>query len=475
MVHRAVDVDREARQGLAPEGARQQVEQQLGPPDREHGHEHLGLGRDGPADDLARLDRRLLQRPVVAPAVRRLHDHDVRVPEGRRVAEERSPAGPQVAREDHRPRPAVLLHGQLDAGRAQDVPGVDEARGDAGCDVDGRVVGDRPEQPPQTLDVLLAVQRLERGLARLLPASVLAQEVALLQADGVPHDHPPQVERRLGAEDRPGVAALGEEREPADVVEVGVAHEDGIHVPARQHRHLPVLGRRLAAALVETAVHEYAGLPGGELERGPGHVARRAMEADLHRRHFLSRPDGRRSLARDHTTKVPWPRPRPPAIISAHALGAESTHNQGVDMRGAGFLVAVIATIVMLSSAVCAEEAKPDATLAVKQTSLALVLGYTWGNGTLTYADKTYPVSVAGFSVLAIGLAFAEATGEVYNLKKLEDFNGTYIAGSVEGTLGAGAGATTMRNQNGVVIKFFTSTEGLNLKISPEGIQLNLK
>jgi hypothetical protein len=144
-------------------------------------------------------------------------------------------------------------------------------------------------------------------------------------------------------------------------------------------------------------------------------------------------------------------------------------------MRGAGFLVAVIATIVMLSSAVCAEEAKPDATLAVKQTSLALVLGYTWGNGTLTYADKTYPVSVAGFSVLAIGLAFAEATGEVYNLKKLEDFNGTYIAGSVEGTLGAGAGATTMRNQNGVVIKFFTSTEGLNLKISPEGIQLNLK
>jgi hypothetical protein len=144
-------------------------------------------------------------------------------------------------------------------------------------------------------------------------------------------------------------------------------------------------------------------------------------------------------------------------------------------MRSIGFLVAVIATIVMLSSAVCAEEAKPDALLTMKQTSLALVLGYTWGNGTLTYADKSYPVEVAGFSLLSIGLAFAEATGEVYNLKKLEDFNGTYMAASVEGTLGAGAGATTMRNQNGVVIKFFTSTEGLNLKISPEGIQLNLK
>jgi hypothetical protein len=32
-------------------------------------------------------------------------------------------------------------------------------------------------------------------------------------------------------------------------------------------------------------------------------------------------------------------------------------------MRSTGFLVAVIATLVMLSSAVCAEEAKPDALL----------------------------------------------------------------------------------------------------------------
>ena len=144
-------------------------------------------------------------------------------------------------------------------------------------------------------------------------------------------------------------------------------------------------------------------------------------------------------------------------------------------MRSAGFFVAVIATIVILSPAVRADDAKPDAMLKVKQTSLALVLGYTWGNGTLTYADKTYPVEIAGFSVLALGLAFAEANGEVYHLKKIEDFNGTYMAAGIEGTLGGGAGATIMRNQNGVVIRLFTSTEGLNLKIAPEGVQLNLK
>jgi len=52
-------------------------------------------------------------------------------------------------------------------------------------------------------------------------------------------------------------------------------------------------------------------------------------------------------------------------------------------MRSAGFFVAAIATLVILSPAVCADDAKPDAMLKVKQTSLALVLGYTWKNGTL--------------------------------------------------------------------------------------------
>ena len=44
-----------------------------------------------------------------------------------------------------------------------------------------------------------------------------------------------------------------------------------------------------------------------------------------------------------------------------------------------------------------------------------------------------------------------------------------------EGTAVAGAGATAMRNQNGVVVHLFTTTEGLNLKLAPEGIRLYFK
>lgn len=144
-------------------------------------------------------------------------------------------------------------------------------------------------------------------------------------------------------------------------------------------------------------------------------------------------------------------------------------------MRGTGLCGAAIAAILTLSSLAFAEDRKPEATLELTQTSVALVIGYTWGGGTLTFQDKKHPVAVDGVSILALGVAQASATGEVFNLKTLEDFNGTYVAASIEGTLGAGAGATTMRNQNGVVIQLFTSTQGLNLKLAPEGVRLSIK
>jgi hypothetical protein len=152
-------------------------------------------------------------------------------------------------------------------------------------------------------------------------------------------------------------------------------------------------------------------------------------------------------------------------------------------MRGLRVGGAVVAIILVLSTASFAAEAPAepraeapaDAILQITQTSVALLLGYTWGDGTLTYQGKSLPIEIDAFSVLALGVVRARATAEVFNMKSLDDFNGTYTAGSIEGTLVAGAGATIMRNQNGVVIHFFTTTEGLNLKLSPEGIRLRIK
>ena len=87
---------------------------------------------------------------------------------------------------------------------------------------------------------------------------------------------------------------------------------------------------------------------------------------------------------------------------------------------------------------------------------------------------KTYPVKVEGLAVGEVGITRASATGEVFDLKKLADFGGNYVAGGAEGTVGGGAGITTMKNQNGVVIELKSTTQGANLKLAAEGIKLAL-
>jgi len=115
-----------------------------------------------------------------------------------------------------------------------------------------------------------------------------------------------------------------------------------------------------------------------------------------------------------------------------------------------------------------------NATLTSSDGSVAAGIGFRWGNGTLAYAGKTYPVKVEGLSVGEVGVTRATAKGEVSNLTKLEDFPGNYVAVGAEATAAGGAGMKVMRNQNGVVIEMKSTTQGASLKLGAEGIRLSL-
>jgi hypothetical protein len=130
--------------------------------------------------------------------------------------------------------------------------------------------------------------------------------------------------------------------------------------------------------------------------------------------------------------------------------------------------------VSLLSGFAVAQEKKPDAMLKLTDRDVAIGVGFSWGKGTLTFQGKTYPVKVEGLSVGEVGVNQATAVGSVYNLKKLEDFNGNYTAGGAGGTLGGGAGVTEMRNQNGVVIGMKSTTQGASLKLAAEGIKLSV-
>ena len=115
-----------------------------------------------------------------------------------------------------------------------------------------------------------------------------------------------------------------------------------------------------------------------------------------------------------------------------------------------------------------------DATIKLSQGQVAVGIGYSWGKGVLTYKGKDYPFKFNGLSVVDVGISRADATGNVFKLKKLKDFNGTYTTLSAEATVAGGVGGITMQNQNGVIIKLVATTQGVNFKLALEGVKLTL-
>ena len=134
----------------------------------------------------------------------------------------------------------------------------------------------------------------------------------------------------------------------------------------------------------------------------------------------------------------------------------------------------VLVMALVWSCLAFAEEKKPDATLKFSEGAVAVGIGWSWGKGVLNFQGKDQAFKVKGLSVGEIGITKAEATGRVFNLKKLEDFDGTYVAGT-EGTIAAGAGETAMKNKKGVVIYVSPLTKGVNFKLAVEGVNFTLE
>ena len=135
-------------------------------------------------------------------------------------------------------------------------------------------------------------------------------------------------------------------------------------------------------------------------------------------------------------------------------------------------IVAALGLVVRMAQA---EEQKPDATLRLSGGSVAAGLGVTWGGGTLTYKGKDYPISVTGISAGDVGVTKLEASGKVYNLTKLDDFDGNYTAAAAGATLAGGGSAVAMKNQNGVSVHLVATTQGVKLVLGGGGVEMKIK
>ena len=144
-------------------------------------------------------------------------------------------------------------------------------------------------------------------------------------------------------------------------------------------------------------------------------------------------------------------------------------------MRRLMGLVTVTALGLALTVARAEEKKTPDGTIALHAGSVAAGIGISWGGGTLTYKGKDYPVDVKGLSVGDVGATKIEASGKVYNLNNLSDFNGNYTAVGAGLTVAGGGSVSAMKNQNGVTVELVSTTQGLKFALGGGGVDMKIK
>jgi hypothetical protein len=138
-------------------------------------------------------------------------------------------------------------------------------------------------------------------------------------------------------------------------------------------------------------------------------------------------------------------------------------------------LVLVLLAGGMWSGAVAQEASDLSGTITVTATSVAAGIGWSWGSGTLTLLDGSeHRFKVGGLDVVAVGIKQATGIGNVYNLKKLEDFEGKYVKAAAGIAVGGGAGATSMRNDKGVVINLTGVGQGVDIRLAVSGMDVTL-
>jgi hypothetical protein len=118
---------------------------------------------------------------------------------------------------------------------------------------------------------------------------------------------------------------------------------------------------------------------------------------------------------------------------------------------------------------------QPDATLDLTGGSFAVGVGYVWGDGALRYEGTKHEFRLSGVSVIDVGGAHITASGDVYHLQNLKDFNGNYTTVSVGLTVAGGGSVAVLRNEHGVVIKLRATTAGLRFNLAAQGVNIKLK
>lgn len=160
------------------------------------------------------------------------------------------------------------------------------------------------------------------------------------------------------------------------------------------------------------------------------------------------------------------------------ALGFCRTHGARIVLAAA--LLALAACSNQRGGAGTATETvknqTPAGTVEMHQVQAAFIGSGNTGDGTLQFRGRSYPFTVSGLGIGGIGVSTLEATGEVYDLAKADDFEGAYVQGRYGFAVGEeSGGALWLKNDKGVVMRLKTKRTGLMLSLGGDAVVITFK
>ncbi|MBR0683570.1 hypothetical protein GXW74_24005 [Roseomonas eburnea] len=121
----------------------------------------------------------------------------------------------------------------------------------------------------------------------------------------------------------------------------------------------------------------------------------------------------------------------------------------------------------------------PDASIEIEQVRVGvLAVGTSIGGGRLHFRGEEHRFSVRGLEFGSLGVSSLSARGEVFGLRRLQDFPGRYTEQvvprqRVEGA--SGPETRWLRNAAGVELRLRTERAGGQFRINEAGVTIELR
>jgi hypothetical protein len=117
----------------------------------------------------------------------------------------------------------------------------------------------------------------------------------------------------------------------------------------------------------------------------------------------------------------------------------------------------------------------PDATVSIDIAQASYYGSAASGGGTLRYQGRSHPISIKSIGAGGLGVQTIHATGNVYHLKSLSAFSGTYTGARSGLTLLNGKMHERLANDKGTVIYLTGKTAGLSTNYGIDKFIIELK